>query len=120
MKFVRCPPQRNHNECLVKQLPTKEIICKIEATIQALTTKVQESNLSRTERNVLSKKIVVLQADKGNCTVIVKRKGYDTNIKDLLEDPVYKKIDRDFTTCPQKTTKAIIKMITIPQDVQTT
>ena len=45
--------------------------------------------------------LVILTADKGNATVVMDQADYKKKIKDLLEDPVYRKISKDPTSATE-------------------
>ena len=48
--------------------------------------------------------IVIMKADKGNATVVMDKEQYDEKLKDILQPPTYKRINRDPTS---KTVKRV-------------
>ena len=64
-------------------------------------------NLEKDERAALKslredKTIKVLPADKGNATVVMDATQYEEKIRDLLTDPIYRKVKRDPTAATER------------------
>jgi hypothetical protein len=62
----------------------------------------QKKNTSKAERDTLqalrnNKDITVLPADKGNATIVLLNEDYHSKIRNMLSDPVYKKLTADTT-----------------------
>ena len=103
-----------------RKIPTAEIIARVEDGIYALSgeakialrsqisqvlqrASVPPSNLPQDELRALhdlrkDKDRVIIQADKGNCTVVMDRKDYDEKVQEILNDQkTYKVLDKDPT-----------------------
>ena len=64
--------------------------------------KPPRSNISRSQREALrnlkkDETIMILPADKGNATVVMKKSEYTEKMSNMLQEPVYKKLRRDPT-----------------------
>ena len=65
--------------------------------------KLPKDNLTRNQRKALKElkeleDVVILPADKGNATVVMRREEYDTKMTELLETSTYRRLERDPTT----------------------
>ena len=62
-----------------------------ELNFQQITTRKERMALKNLKEN---RDIVILPADQGNDTVVMDSNQYEQKMRDLLDDPVYKKIKR--------------------------
>ena len=78
------------------------------------------SNISKAQRAALAElkantDFVILPADKGNKTVVLDRTEYETKLSNLLQDPSYRKLNKDPTSLfTRKINKAIKDREMIP------
>ncbi|XP_030746552.1 uncharacterized protein LOC115875272 [Sitophilus oryzae] len=123
-----------------KVVPVEDIIAGTEAAIRNLpnsiadeirfetvnilrTAKAPKSNLSREEHQALKslnadKDILVLPADKGNATVVMKSEDYRSKIEDLLEPQTYKLLKKDPTALIVRNTNRLIKASSLPEHLK--
>ena len=108
-----------------KTVPTAEIVAKVEGSITGLScddklvlrsqvsqvlqrAKAPPPNLPRSELKALrdlrkDHSLLVISADKGNCTVVMDRKDYDNKVKQMLSDQkTYKILKKDPTRCTER------------------
>jgi hypothetical protein len=83
--------------------------------------KPQKKNTTKAEREALrtlweDREITVLPADKGNATVILWSKDYDSKIRAILNHPLYTKLTADPTSKTERRTTALIKRSDIPEE----
>uniref|UniRef100_A0A2D4IM57 Uncharacterized protein n=1 Tax=Micrurus lemniscatus lemniscatus TaxID=129467 RepID=A0A2D4IM57_MICLE len=87
------------------------------------TSKPPKGNLHKGEQKALqvlnnNSSIIILPADKGNATVVMDRKDYETKLTDLLQDSTYKPINMDPTTYLEKITKKKIITSNMSKEIQ--
>ncbi|XP_046396739.1 uncharacterized protein LOC124163714 [Ischnura elegans] len=92
-----------------------------EVTMVLKRAELPKSNITRDERAALHRlrnnsDIVILPADKGNATVIMKRDEYDKKIEDVLKDTAYRPLKSDPTESRVRKTKILIKEAKIPEE----
>ena len=61
---------------------------------------------------------MILPADKGNATVVMKTEDYDKKIQELLDPAEYKKLNRDPTNKTLRKTNQLIELSRIPSERQ--
>lgn len=92
-------------EMASSHLPENEahMLCSHSAAILKAA-KPPKSNISKEEQQAMEtlndkikKDILILNADKGNCTVVMDKSQYDEKVKDLLHTDAYKPINQDPT-----------------------
>ena len=77
------------------------------------------SNEKKAIRNLYAdQNILILPADKGNATVIMKTEDYNNKIKELLDPNTYKKLKRDPTDSIVRKTNSLVKASSIEPDIQ--
>ena len=80
-------------------------------------------NLTRAERAALktlkkNTNLTILQADKGNATMVLNTVDYKQKITSLLEDPSYRRLARNPTdSTERKTTLLLKKKPTLTEDI---
>ncbi|XP_046395026.1 uncharacterized protein LOC124162506 [Ischnura elegans] len=80
-----------------------------------------KANFSKNERNALNSlirktSIVVLPADKGNATVLMKSDDYREKVLELLSGSTYRRIPRDPTDIIARRTSKLIKEMNLPPE----
>ena len=78
--------------------------------------KLPKPNITKEESEALKRlrgrnDIMILPADKGNCTVVMEKEDYNMKIKALLEDGDYAKLRGDQTTKTEKEVKKYLNTI---------
>lgn len=123
-------------------IPTEEIITNIEVALRDVPkndaeiiryrccetlrkSKPPKSNLTKEERNaatLLRKNpdIMVLPADKGNATVVMKAADYHNKMQNLLEDPAYEKLSKNPIQSITKTINEAIKRSSLDDKLKKT
>ncbi|XP_071440274.1 uncharacterized protein [Hetaerina americana] len=123
------------------KIPKEEIVTEVEYAIRKLpkgdadeiredvarilrNARPPKMNITGAERRALSdlrgnENILILPADKGNSTVLMKRGDYEMKISRMLEDSTYRKLRSDPTAKAERDTRALIKNSTIPREHQT-
>jgi hypothetical protein len=123
-----------------KMIPVEDIISSIEAAIQTLPETTAEeirtessrilkrvrkidNNLTTQERQAIrdlndDEYIIILPADKGNATVVMKLEDYKMKILDLLDPTIYKKIPRDPTTRILRHANSLIKSSSLDKNTK--
>ena len=121
-------------------VPVEEIISNVESSIRNLPQDVADeirteaarvlskakppkSNLTSNEKKTIinlyaDQNILILPADKGNATVIMKTEDYNNKIKELLDPNTYKKLKRDPTDSIVRKTNSLVKASSIEPDIQ--
>ncbi|XP_046393718.1 uncharacterized protein LOC124161442 [Ischnura elegans] len=121
-----------------KAIPTEKIITGVESAIRRLPkteadairedvaatlrkARPPKQNTTRAERMALRKlkentNILVLPADKGNATVVMERKEYDSKVRALLQETTYRVLRTDPTAKTIREAKEIIKKSSIPRE----
>ena len=88
--------------------------------------KLPQSNITKEERTALASlranpKITILQADKGNGTVVLDTADYESKAADLLNALPFKRLKKDPTLCNEKrvndTVKALAHKKAIPAEI---
>ncbi|XP_071450003.1 uncharacterized protein [Hetaerina americana] len=123
------------------KIPKEEIVTEVEYAIRKLpkgdadeiredvarilrNARPPKMNITGAERRALSdlrgnENILILPADKGNSTVLMKRGDYEMKISRMREDSTYRKLRSDPTAKAERDTRALIKNSTIPREHQT-
>ncbi|XP_046406217.1 uncharacterized protein LOC124171123 [Ischnura elegans] len=123
-----------------RDIPRETIITEVESGIRKLpktvadevredvarilrSAKPPKSNITPKERAALKAlredgSIVVLPADKGNATVLMKKEDYNRKMEELLSDLVYHKLEKNPMAKADWETRAIIKRSYIPVEEQ--
>ncbi|XP_046406218.1 uncharacterized protein LOC124171124 [Ischnura elegans] len=123
-----------------RDIPRETIITEVESGIRKLpktvadevredvtrvlrSAKPPKSNITPKERAALKAlredgSIVVLPADKGNATVLMKKEDYNRKMEELLSDLVYHKLEKIPMAKADWETRAIIKRSYIPVEEQ--
>jgi hypothetical protein len=78
-------------------------------------------NLTKADRQVLwslwgNANLMVLPKDKGKATIILNTEGYICKIATLLENPSYRRLDKDRTEATDRKTSALIRS-SLPEEV---
>ena len=122
------------------KVPVEDIIANVESGIRALPRDVAEeirietfrilrnaktpkSNITTKEKKAIKnlnadKDILILAADKGNATVVMKTDDYKEKIKNLLDPVTYKKLKHDPTTTILRKTNQLIRASSIEPDIK--
>jgi hypothetical protein len=79
-------------------------------------------NLTRAEREALrtlkkNTNHTILQADKGNATVVLNTLDYKQKITSILEDPSYRRLARDPTDSTERKTTLLLKKSALTEDI---
>ena len=64
--------------------------------------------------------IVIMKADKGNATVVMDKEQYDEKLKDILQPPTYKRINRDPTSKTVKRVTDTLKSLLVKHNITPT
>ncbi|XP_046406364.1 uncharacterized protein LOC124171266 [Ischnura elegans] len=119
-----------------RDIPREKIITEVETGIRILprlvadeiredvarvlrNAKPPKPNMTAGERTALkalreNQDILILPADKGNATVLMKQVEYQKKISELLSDTIYRKLGKNPMAKAERETKAIIKKSSIP------
>lgn len=122
------------------KIPNEDIITGIESAICKLNDNIAEtirqeschilrkshppkSNITKNEARALKElrtntEIVILPADKGNATVIMKSEDYHAKMNNILKDPAYKLHSNNPITYLEKTTKSKIASSELNEDLK--
>ena len=123
-----------------RHIPVENIISSVEASIVKLPTEVAEPiryetakilrhakpptpNYSKSEFFAIkalksNPDIVILKADKGNCSVVMDTLSYEEKMNLLLSDPSYRILERDPTSRITRSITDLIKNSPIPKEIQ--
>ncbi|XP_046397983.1 uncharacterized protein LOC124164734 [Ischnura elegans] len=121
-----------------RDIPREKIITEVETGIRKLprlvadeiredvarvlrNAKPPKPNMTAGERTALkalreNQDILILPADKGNATVLMKKEEYQKKISELLSDTIYRKLGKNPMAKAERETKAIIKKSSIPSE----
>ena len=121
-----------------KSIPVEDIISNVESAIRDLPAAESEeirqetsrilrkskpptNNISAAERKTIrelnvNKNIIILPADKGNVTVVLNTVDYESKIRNLLDNPNYKKLTSNPTNKIDTLTKKLIKSSTLKKE----
>ena len=128
LNFAPAPRTINYSnyigavEPAIRSLP-QEISEEVRSQIALVLKKATppKTNISKGERDALQRlkdnpNIVVLPADKGNATVLLKLEAYHEKIRLILDDPAFLRIQRDPTASIVRKTSSLLKMSGLPPD----
>ncbi|XP_049964591.1 uncharacterized protein LOC126485030 [Schistocerca serialis cubense] len=102
-------------EASVRHLPQAEAEKIRQETVRVLNkAKSPKQNINAEEYHAIKElrdnpHLVVVQADKGNATVVLDTTDYNRRMEDILAEPIYKKLQGDPTAKVIKTTQALLK-----------
>ena len=114
----------SQTEAAIRELPpdaAEEIRSECSRILQRA--KPPQSNIASKERQAIKKlnrdkDILILPADKGNATVIMKTTDYNGKILDILNTNDYKKVTRDPTAQILRKTNQLIRSSTLHTDTK--
>ncbi|XP_046397784.1 uncharacterized protein LOC124164498 [Ischnura elegans] len=111
-------------EAAIRGLP-KNFADEIREDVSRILRKTRppKPNTTAAERKALqelknNEDLLIIPADKGNATVIMKRSDYNDKITTLLSSATYKELKSDPTAKLERSTRSIIKTSSIPAEVQ--
>jgi hypothetical protein len=67
-----------------------------------------------------NRNLTILQADKGNATVVLNTSDYKQKFTSLLEDPAYRKLAKDPTDAIERKTTLLLKKSSLTKDTPAT
>jgi hypothetical protein len=122
-----------------RTIPAEDILAGVEKAVQYPPVEMAEEarqetvsikkssskprdNLTRAGREALrtlkkNTNLTIIQADKGNATVVLKTVDYKQKITSLLEDPSYRGVARDPTDSTERNPTLLLKKSTLTEDI---
>lgn len=116
MKYTASPTPIDNIISQVKKKPSVHCQMKSNSKWNPSTIQQIRGNMMRAERLALQGNFRILSTNKGNA-IVTNTEAYTSKPIALLEDPAYKKLAKDPTQITEQRTAAIIKRLSLPEEV---